>query len=59
MRPHLRSWQASGAPHLRLDVFAGAASFLARHRLLRKMADGAEAWRFRHDKIMEWFLRAA
>jgi len=56
---HLRSWRASGAPLLRLDVFAGVASFLARHRLLRKMADGAEAWRFRHDKIMEWFLRAA
>ncbi len=56
---HLRSWRSSGAPLLRLDVFAGVASFLARHRLLRKMAGGAEAWRFRHDKIMEWFLRAA
>ena len=49
--------RASGAPLLRLDLFAGVASFLARHRLLRKIAGGAEAWRFRHDKIMEWFLR--
>lgn len=54
---HLRSWRASGSPLLRLDLFAGVASFLARHRLLRKTAGGAEAWRFRHDKIMEWFLR--
>lgn len=54
---HLRSWRDSGAPLLRLDVFSGVASFLARHRLLRKIDDDGESWRFRHDKILEWFLR--
>jgi hypothetical protein len=54
---HLKTWRASGAPLLRMDVFSGVAAFLAKHRLLRKSADGVEAWRFRHDKVMEWFLR--
>jgi hypothetical protein len=56
---YLHSWRDSGAPVLRLELFAGVASFLAKHRLLRKMAGGAEEWRFRHDKVMEWFLRPA
>jgi hypothetical protein len=54
---HLLAWRQSGAPELRLSVFEIVASFLARHRLLRK--SGEDDWRFRHDKIMEWFLRPA
>ena len=46
----------SGAPLLRLELFEKTATFLARHRLLRKNSEG-DGWRFRHDKILDWFLR--
>ena len=55
---HLLTWRRSGSPLLRLDVFEHAAAFLARHRLLRKNATD-DGWRFRHDKILDWFLQAA
>lgn len=40
-------------------IALGVASFLAKLRLMRKNTAGEDSWRFRHDKIMEWFLRAA
>jgi len=54
---HLLAWRQSGRPDPDLEDFAGVASFLARHRLLRKA--GETGWRFRHDKILDWFLRPA
>jgi HEAT repeat protein len=54
---HLLAWRQSGRPDPDLEQFDGVASFLARHRLLRKT--GETGWRFRHDKILDWFLRPA
>lgn len=39
-----------------LDGLGSVADFLARHRLLRTCP--GKGWRFRHDKIMEWFAGA-
>ena len=54
---HLLDWRHSGRPDPDLAQFDSVASFLARHRLLRKT--GESGWRFRHDKILDWFLRPA
>ena len=54
---HLLAWRQSGRPDPALEPFSVVASFLARHRLLRK--SGQLGWRFRHDKILDWFLRPA
>jgi HEAT repeat protein len=53
----LLAWRRSGAPFLHLSGFEKEASFLARHRLLRKSAGDDTGWRFRHDRILEWFLQ--
>ncbi|HEX2748818.1 MAG TPA: hypothetical protein VHM91_12510, partial [Verrucomicrobiales bacterium] len=55
---HLLTTRLTGAPLISMTGFEGIAEFLAKHRLLRKnsVADG---WRFRHDKIMDWFLAPA
>ncbi len=45
-----------GTPSFEMTGFENVAALLARHRLLRKGDDG---WRFRHDKIMDWFLLPA
>jgi hypothetical protein len=55
----LLAWRRSGAPALNLSGFETEAAFLARHRLLRKGAGDDAGWRFRHDKILEWFVRPA
>jgi HEAT repeat protein len=54
---HLLAWRQSGRPDPDFVDLSGVASFLARHRLLRKI--GETGWRFRHDKILDWFLRPA
>jgi hypothetical protein len=55
---HLVTWRLTGAPLLSMMDFENVAEFLAKHRLLRKQPD-ADGWRFRHDKIADWFLAPA
>jgi hypothetical protein len=56
---HLCACRLSGAPSLSMLGFEDVAALLARHRLLRKGPGEDAGWRFRHDKIMDWFLLPA
>ncbi|HEX2747610.1 MAG TPA: HEAT repeat domain-containing protein [Verrucomicrobiales bacterium] len=53
---HLVAQRLLGAPAIDMTGFEKPATCLAKERLLRKAGDG---WRFRHDKLMDWFLRPA
>ena len=56
---HLLTARLTGVPLISMDSFEEVASFLAKHRFLRKNSDAGAGWRFRHDKIMDWFLAPA